>query len=137
MRFASSPSFQNAMLAVSGTGVDFGDLTDMGQKGRSMQQQTALGSIGKLKSAEEQARGMVEAAKYAASATRAQGQAAGQASMFGGMMSGISGLAGGLGSMNSFSYAGGPGSTGTAMGAGGGVVGGYGTLGPNYGIYQG
>ena len=43
---------------------------------------------------------------------------------------------GAFGSGNTFKYAGGPGSSGTAMGAGGGTVGGYGTLGPNYGIYQ-
>ena len=36
-----------------------------------------------------------------------------------------------------FNYAGGPGSSGTQLGAGGGVVGGMGTYGPNYGYYAG
>ena len=99
MRFAASPGFQNAMAAVSGLGVDYNDLTSAGQKGRSMQQQTALQSEGKLKSTEQDARGMVGAAEHMADATRAQGAAAGQASMVSGIASGISGLAGGLGGM--------------------------------------
>ena len=39
-------------------------------------------------------------------------------------------------SKKEFKYAGGPGSKGTKIGEGGGVVGGRGTLGPNYGIPQ-
>ena len=99
MRFAASPGFQNAMSAVSGVGIDYNDLTGAAQKGRSMQQQTALSSEGKLRSTEEEARGMVESAKHMAAATRAQGAAAGQASMVSGLASGISGLAGGIGGM--------------------------------------
>ena len=96
MRFAASPGFQNAMAAVSGVGVDYNDLTGMAQKGRSMQQQTALNAEGKLRGTEEQARGMVESAKIGAAATRAAGESAGQASMFGGIMSGIGSIAGAI-----------------------------------------
>ena len=137
MRFAASPDFMNAMSAVADTGVDYSELTGMGQKARSLQQRTAFDSQAKMKQAEDYSEAMIESAKLGAAATRSAGQAAGNASMVSGIASGISSLAGGLGSMNQFSYAGGPGSVGTPMGAGGGVVGGYGTLGPNYGIYQG
>ena len=70
--------------------------------------------------------------------TIAMGKKAGAAAERAGLVSGLgslfSGVAGGLGSMGSsggFSYG------ETPIGAGGGVVDGYGTLGPNYGIPQG
>ena len=53
----------------------------------------------------------------------------------------MSGIAGGIGNMSfggggTFKYREYGSNSGTAMGAGGGVVGGVGTLGPNYGIPQ-
>ena len=99
MRFAASPGFQNAMDAISGNSVDYSALTGMGQKARSLQKQTAFDSEAKLKSSEEAARALIEAAEYGAQATRAQGEAAGNAAMVSGIASGISGLAGGLGGM--------------------------------------
>ena len=75
-----------------------------------------------------------------ADAIRAGGQAQATASMAGSIGSAIGGLGSSIfsggGDNDVFSYAGGPGSSGTALGAGGGVVGGRGTLGPNYGIPQ-
>lgn len=99
MRFAASPGFQNAMDAISANSVDYNALTGMGQKSRSLQRQTAFDSEAKLESAANQAEAMIESAKYGAQAMRAQGQAAGNASMVSGIASGISGLAGGIGSM--------------------------------------
>ena len=73
----------------------------------------------------------IQSAQAYADAGVAAGAAAGQASMVGGIASGIGGLAKG------FSKAGGGFSYGkTQIGAGGGIVGGIGTLGPNYGIPQ-
>ena len=80
----------------------------------------------------------VAQAEAGASAARAQGQAAGQSAIASGIGSAVGSIgSGAIRGMNTFNYAGGPGSSGTPMGAGGGNVGGYGTLGPNYGIYQG
>ena len=76
----------------------------------------------------------VLAAEHNADAIRAGGQAAATSSMASSIGGAIGGLAGSFGGGGSFSYAGGPGSTGTPMGAGGGSVGGVGTLGPNYGF---
>ena len=130
MRFAGSPAAMNAMSAISGTGVDYNKLAGMGQQARSAEKQNAMDAQSQLQVARDEAEAMIANAAANASATQAQGNA----SMFGGIMGGVSSLAGGLGSMGKFSYAGGPGSSGTKMGAGGGVVGGYGTLGPNYGF---
>ena len=70
--------------------------------------------------------------------TRSMGKRAGAAAERAGLMSGLgsmfSSVAGGIGNMGSsggFSYG------ETPIGAGGGVVDGFGTLGPNYGIPQG
>ena len=72
----------------------------------------------------------IQSAQAYADAGVAAGEAAGQASMIGGIASGIGGLAGGFGKGGGFTYG------KTKIGAGGGVVGGIGTLGPNYGIPQ-
>ena len=113
-RFAASPGFQNALAAVSATGIDFNELGSMGQKAQSLQQQTAFDSKAKLKSTENQARALVEAAKEGAAGIVAQGQAAGNSAMMSGIMGGVSTLAGGLG-------------------GGGGVGGGVGSLAGAYG----
>ena len=95
-RFAASPGFQDAMASVAGQGLDFNKLTNMGQQGESMQRQTAMDSGAKLRETEEAARAMVESAKHMASATAAQGAAAGQSSMMSGLMGGISTIAGAI-----------------------------------------
>ena len=137
MRFAASPGFQDVMSTIGDVGVDYNQLSNMGQQSRSMQQQTAFDSESKLKSAENEARAMVEAAKYGAQAMRAQGQAAGNAAMVSGIASGISGIAGGLGGMGggitSYDQIPSAGLTGAA--AGGGPNAYFGT-GGKYGTFQ-
>ena len=65
-----------------------------------------------------------------AKAIRAGGAAQAQSSLMSAGLSGLSSIAGGAFSGGQFDYG------QTRIGAGGGVVGGYGTLGPNYGIRQ-
>ena len=66
---------------------------------RSALQMAATNADASAAIGEKEAEAMIEAAKHGASATRAQGAAAGQASMFGGLTSGISSLAGGFANM--------------------------------------
>ena len=141
MRFAgSNPQISSFISADFSPRYD--EQADAGMKGRSLERKmgheaegfvasSGLDAMAKVQGAHEQARGIV-----------AQGEAQGEASRAQGMSSMMSSIAGGIGGMSfggsgTFNYAGGPGSSGTAMGAGGGTVGGFGTLGPNYGIYQG
>ena len=135
MRFAGT-ELSNYM----GT-MDYSGLAGMSQKGRSMERRATMEGEAMVANAGVDSLAKMKSAEFGAEAIAAEGKAAGQSSMFSGLGSMFSGLAGGISSMgssnNSFSYAGGPGSSGTRMGAGGGVVGGYGTFGPNYGIYQG
>ena len=99
---------------------------DMSTAGTELMGRTAAKGIS--------AAGEVEAAEILGDAGAALAQAQGNAAI----MEGIGSIGSSLvGSIGKFNYAGGPGSVGTKMGAGGGNVGGYGTLGPNYGIWQG
>ena len=94
----------------------------------------ATAQIGNLKGQMYVTQGNLNATKIltGAEADAAAAKAQGDAAQFGGMMSGLSGLAtGGLGAWknaNVFEYG------KTPLGAGGGNVGGTGTLGPNYGF---
>jgi len=135
MRFAGSTDFSQLMAMP-----DFSTMSATNLQGRGMVNNANDSAIGASKLAGIGAAAGVRSANYKADAIKAQGQAQGQQAMASGLGSMFSGIAGGIGSMGSnsmFSYAGGPGSSGTALGAGGGNVGGYGTFGPNYGIYQG
>ena len=118
---------------------DFTQVGKVGMEGQSMQRNAATKAEGLVHGTGINSMAQVAQAGFQAEATKAAGQAEGQAAMASGIGSMVSGIAGGFGAMGSksFSYAGGPGSSGTKMGAGGGNVEGYGTFGPNYGIYQG
>ena len=65
--------------------------------GQSVQNQALMQSEAYVDRADIQALADIESAKFGASATRAQGAAAGQSAMFSGLSSGISSLAGGIG----------------------------------------
>ena len=134
MRFAGT-QLSNFMGDVN----DFSNISNKAQDGRSLERRATMMGEGLLANAGVEGLAQTKSSEFRADAIRAGGQAQGQAAMASGLGSMFSGLAGGISSMGSksFSYAGGPGTSGTRMGAGGGSVGGYGTLGPNYGIYQG
>jgi hypothetical protein len=89
--------------------------------GRSIENQASMQSEAYVDRAEIKALADIEAAKFGAEATRAQGSAQGQASMFSGLGSMASGLAGGFASM---------------PGVGGGGAGGFGNFGSDPGLYQ-
>ncbi len=67
--------------------------------GRSIENQASIISDAYVDRADIQALADIEAAKYGASATRAQGAAQGQASMFSGLGNMASGIAGGFGTL--------------------------------------
>ena len=92
MRFAGSPAAQNALNAVSGVSVDYNKLAGMGQEAQSLQRRTAFDSQAKMKEAEDYAEAILAGAAANAAATQAEGTA----SMFGGIMSGVSSLAGAI-----------------------------------------
>lgn len=98
MRFAASPqvaSFLHSKL-------DFGDTAQAGQKANAEQRITATQADAAVEGANIKGDAMIEMAKMGADATRAQGDAAKQAGIFGGIGSAISGIGGGLiGGMNS------------------------------------
>ena len=135
-RFAgSNPKLANFMSKP----VQYDQIGNTAQDAHSAKRQTAVMEEAKTAGAGLNAMGMIEKAKYDGQAMIAQGQAQAAATRAQGMSNMFGSIAGGIGSMSfggGFTYAGGPGSTGTAMGAGGGVVGGMGTYGPNYGIPQ-
>ena len=81
--------------------------------GQSMQNQAVMKGEGLVDRTDIQALADIESAKFGASATRAQGSAAGQSAMFSGLSSGIGSLAGGFAKM---------------PGAGGGGAGGFGNF---------
>ena len=97
MRFAASApitSFLNSKL-------DLGAIQGTGQKTRANERITQTQGDALIDIADTRAEAMIEAAKEGASATRAQGDAAGQSAMWGGISSGIGSLAGGFAGMNS------------------------------------
>ena len=131
MRFAGI-SLSNYM-----DGFDNTLLSNTSQEARSQEKRSGMVAEGKVSAAGIAGQADMQAAKYGASAARAAGNAAGNAAMFGGAMDAVGSLgSAGISKMNTFKYAGGPGSKGTKLGAGGGIVGDTGTLGPNYGIPQ-
>ena len=136
MRFAgSNPKLASFM----GDSPKYGDIGDIGLQARSSNKQKTYEAEGQVASAGLDAMGQIKAAKHRARGIEATGMAQAAATRASGFSNMMGGIAGGIGNMSfgKFNYAGGPGSAGTKMGAGGGNVGGYGTLGPNYGIWQG
>ena len=95
MRFAASPQVASFL----NQGVNFGGLHQAGQKTQAEERITATEADAAVARADIEAEAMIEAAKHGAAATRAQGEAAGQSSLWGGISSGIGSLAGGLSSL--------------------------------------
>ena len=109
---------------------DYGKLGTTSMAEKAKEKMTAFASEGKVAGAGLQSLGKATEAINSAKAGIANAEAEASATKFGGMMDMFGSLGGAaIGSMK-FDYG------KTKMGAGGGVVGGYGTLGPNYGIKQ-
>jgi len=129
MRFAGSRGLDLTQFV---DGLDTTAMASTGINAKEYERSASHRAEGTVASAGLGAMAKIGAAEYGAASTQAQGRYAGQGNMFSGLMSGISGFAkatipsGGGG----FEY------NKTPFGAGGGVVGGMGTLGPNYGIPQ-
>ena len=113
MRFAGSPqvaSFLHSKL-------DFGDTAQAGQKANAEQRITATKADALVGKADIEANAMLEMAKIGADSMRAQGDAAKQSGIFGGITSGLSSIAGGLFSGGGEGFFGG-GTTGSASSIG-------------------
>ena len=80
---------------------DFTQVGKTGMMGQSLQRNTATKAEGLVHGAGINSMAQVASAGYQADATRAQGQAQGQASMFQGIGSMVSGIAGGFGARGS------------------------------------
>ena len=94
MRFAGSPQITNFLHSK----MDFGDTAQAGQKANAEQRITATQADAAVEGANIKGDAMIKAAELGADATRAQGAAAGQSSMWSGIGSLASGLAGGINS---------------------------------------
>ena len=132
MRFAASKGIDLNQFM---DGIDTTSMASMGINAKEHERSASHKAEGMVAGAGIGAMAKIGAAKYGASSTEAQGRYAGQSSMFNGLMSGISsGVTAGLkvpgNDPTGFQY------NTTKFGAGGGTVGGIGTLGPNYGIPQ-
>ena len=90
MRFAGS-QISNFMDTSN-----FDDISKSSMKGRAQERMYDAQATGLVDKAGIDAEGLIQRAKYGASATRAEGSAAGQSAMFGGIASGIGSLAGGF-----------------------------------------
>ena len=109
---------------------NYGALGTTSMAEQAKEKMTAFSSEGKIAGAGLKSLGAVSEAENMAKAGIAKAEAEASASQFGGLMSMAGSLGGAaIGSMK-FDYG------KTKMGAGGGTVGGYGTLGPNYGFKQ-
>ena len=73
---------------------DFGEMTRNSLDSRSKEKQMATEAESVVNQYGMKSMADMKAAEFGAEATRAQGQAAGQSAMFGGLMDGISGIAG-------------------------------------------
>lgn len=92
MRFAGS------QLSNFIDGTNFDNIAKMGHQSRAHVDNASMVADGLVDQADINAEARIEAAKYGADATRAEGAAAGQSSMFSGLGSMASGIAGGIGS---------------------------------------
>ena len=134
-RFAAGSEFMDAYNAVASGGMDYNELGAVSQLSRSRQRSNAMVQKARMKYAEDQA----DVIKAGGNKQAGLYNEAGNQGFMGGIMSGVLGAGKAIAGGNfggGFDYAGGPGSSGTPLGAGDGVVDGIGTLGPNYGIPQ-
>ena len=107
---------------------DFGQMSMNAADFNSAERNAGVAAMGEMGATGIGAQAAVEAAELVGAA---QASAAGDAAT-GSMFGALGQIAGaGIGTIGKFNYG------KTKLGAGGGEVGGYGTLGPNYGIYQG
>ena len=115
-----------AIFGGGGFGMKTGAMNNAAFQDRSALQMAATNADAQAAIGEKDAEAMIEAAKYGAAATRAQGAAAGQSAMFGGLSSGISSLAGGFAGMGGGSSFGSsamsPGGSAGVAGIGGGSM---------------
>ena len=94
MRFAGEAMGGGfGQLANQGT-VNFGAVGDMGMRARSNEKQAAVQAESAVNQYGLKSIADIRAAEAKAEATKYAGQQAGQAAMFGGLMDGISGIAG-------------------------------------------
>ncbi len=75
---------------------NFDAISKTSMKGRSTERMYQAGAEATVEKADIDAEALIKSAKYGASATRAQGSAAGQSAMFSGIASGIGSIAGGF-----------------------------------------
>ena len=111
---------------------DYGMLSNAASAGQSSQRVTGMNAKASVQNAGINSLASAQQGAFGAQSTIAQGEAAASATRSQGLSSMIGSIGGGLmsGLKPKFEYG------KTKMGAGGGVVDGYGTLGPNYGIKQ-
>ena len=111
---------------------DYSTLSNTASAGRSQQKVAAMDAQAKLQNAGINSLAEVEQSKFGAQATEAQAAAQASATQSQGLSNMIGSIGGGImsGLKPKFEYG------KTKMGAGNGIVDGYGTLGPNYGIRQ-
>lgn len=101
MRFAGSPQITDFLARKE----NYENLADQGLRERAAQNIAVMEAEGLMSRSEIEADAMVKSAKYGASATRAQGAAQGQASMFDGAFSALGSIGGkALGNMNKSTY---------------------------------
>ena len=107
---------------------DFGQMSMDSAELNSAERNSGVAAMSDMATTGIGAQAAAEAAEIGAAAAAS----AAADSATGSMLSDLgSVIGGGIGTMGKFNYG------KTKMGAGGGNVGGYGTLGPNYGIFQG
>ena len=75
---------------------NFDEISKTSMKGRATERMSASKAAGIVDQADIYGDATIQSAKYGASATRAQGSAAGQSAMMGGIASGIGSIAGGF-----------------------------------------
>ena len=75
---------------------NFDEISKTSMKGRATERMSVAKADGMVEQADIYGDATIQSAKYGASATRAQGSAAGQSAMMGGIASGIGSLAGGF-----------------------------------------
>jgi hypothetical protein len=111
---------------------DYGLTSNTASAGQSQQRVAAMDAQAMVQNAGINGLASAQQGAFGAQSTLAQGEAAASATRSQGLSNMISSIGGGImsGLKPKFEYG------KTKMGAGGGVLDGYGTLGPNYGIRQ-
>ena len=96
-RFAGSSEFMDAYNAVADSGLNIGALTGAGQLSQAKQRANAMEQTANLKKAADQAEAIEAGADARADMYSAQGQAAFNESIAGGIQSAVGSIAGGIG----------------------------------------